>query len=375
MSTDSFEVLMSGAGTSLSPDEIERELSSMWKPLEEGEDHGASVSRVALGNVIWVGVDGELERLKKIVQKVVPKYPCRFFLLEYSPDREEEEVKAAVNAQCFVPKPGAPPVCCEVIHMTFGPASAKHLAGCVAPLLITDLQVVLWESLEGIYLKEFNELQELSDRTLTQASLACNPFKVLQRVSKLPYRTYDLSWFRITELFNHLTAYFDDPSEEFDLLSITDVKIEIVKNKSNRKLPSIMAGTFVGWLASKLNWTPVGSSDDGFLFKNGKLAVTVIVAEGGRPRSETFNNLKSVELTDRHGRLFHMSMHQDDEEMDLWCGKGPCPTTGQRIFVSEASEEDALGLALNTPSSHKSFIKVLEASLPVIEYLLDHHEE
>jgi hypothetical protein len=87
MALDTFQ--LGGHSTSLSPAEIERELSSLWKPQSDGPTpDSTSVSRIVLGNVIWIGTADQADRTRAVILKVLPKYPCRLFLLEYQPRQQ-----------------------------------------------------------------------------------------------------------------------------------------------------------------------------------------------------------------------------------------------------------------------------------------------
>src|SRR5690606_32151623 len=124
--TSTFQ--LKGHDVSLAPAEIERELASMWKPADEAGE-GSSVSRVVLGNVIWFGPSERLAHARSVIARVVPRYPSRVFLIEFGEARQDEEVHASVNAQCFRPADGGTPVCCEYIHFRIGPRSVHHVPG------------------------------------------------------------------------------------------------------------------------------------------------------------------------------------------------------------------------------------------------------
>lgn len=343
MSTNSFAVFANETSISLSPEEIERELISMWKPINEA--HGASVSRVVLGNVLWLGFSDRLEKVRAIFSRVVPKYPARVFLLEYQRDHPSAEMRAAVNAQCFVPAPGEPPVCCEVIHLAFGPAAARHVRGAVAPLLVPDVQTVLWTTIGCAPFDYLGDLQQHVDRTIRMASLARSVPDQLESFLHATHPTIDLSWFRTTPLREQVTAFFDDLRIGFDLRSIQRVQID---SGTQDPLCSLVAAMFLGWLGSRLGWTAEAMPE-------------LIRREVGQ------SGHRVIRLQDGAGGIFEVDLTAGG--MALRCSVAGGPTTERHLRTHELSEEEALGLALNTPSRARHFKEAAALAVPILRRL------
>jgi len=373
MAAESFTMTLEGHHTTLSPDQIERELSSMWKPMEEGTE-STSVTRVVLGNVIWIGLADQVERVRAIVQKVVPKYPCRLFLLQYERENTSDEVKASVSAQCFVPQKGEPPVCCEVIGMSFGPNAARHLRGCVAPLLLPDIQTVLWENLGGVFIEQFDDLQKFADRTITQVSLTRNPARILRRLGEGATTILDLSWFRLGPIRDQVAAFFDDTGVTFDLNNIAVVKVQILRRDQNRALPEVMAALFAGWMGSLLGWKPVGPTNKGFRFDSPSGPVEVTTERVAPTEGPVLNNMNEIRLTDRKGEVFNLTMQQCGGAMDLWCGERDRHAGERHLVLSELSEADALGAALNMPASFERFRAAALLAVPLLDSFYEAEE-
>ncbi len=369
MALDSFSMTVEGHHSSLSPEEIERELRTMWKPMEESDDDGSpSASRVVIGNVVWIGLDSQMDRVRKVIQKVVPKYPCRLFLLEYMADSDSDEIDAAISAQCFVPSKGAAPVCCEVIQLKFGPKATRHIRGAVAPLLLPDLQTVLWVNLGDVFLKELIDLKEYVDLTIGQISLAEDPAEVLTRIVQSPYPTFDLSWYRTQPIRHQMAAFFDNPATEFSLEDIESVRIGTVKRESNIELPEVVAALFVGWIGSRLGWKKEEPKDGKYYYRSPRGRVGVEIYKSCSEKGSVLNNINSIEITDRHGEVFHMEMEQCGGLMNIWIGDREKPGDARSPFLSELSETDALGAALNTPTSHRSFCASARLAVPVLSF-------
>lgn len=370
MATESISMVFDEHHTSLSPAEIERALSGMWK-TSDGAEEGGAVTRVVLGNVVWIGLTEHLPRIQQVIQKVVPKFPCRMFLLEYQPDNHDPNVDAAVKAQCFVPQKGQPPVCGEVVHLVFGPKSAQHVRGCVTPLLLPDLQTVLWVNLGDGDMSELLSLREYVDWMVSQISLADNPAVLLRRIldAKRPY--FDLSWFRLAPIRDQLAAFFDDPRTTFKLSEISRVRVGIVSRRDVRDLPEILGSMFIGWLASRLQWEPKGPQGKAYVYTSPTGPVEAIIETQCEAEEKVLNNMNLIQLWDRAGNVFTMELRQRGGAMNLWCGDHNVPGEQRHVILSELSESDAIGSALNAPTSYKPF---LEAARKAVD-LMDHHHQ
>lgn len=357
MATNSFAVFANETSTSLSPDRIERELSSMWKPINEA--HGTSVSRVVLGNVLWLGCSERLDHVRSVFQRVIPRYPARVFLLEYQPDNATDEMVAAVNAQCFIPAPGAAPVCCEVIHLAFGPSAARHVRGAVAPLLVPDVQTVLWTSLGSIPFPELRSLQQHVDRTIRMASLSQDPVPHLQSTIATSHPTLDLSWFRSTPLREQVTAFFDDAEVGFDLSRV--VRIELGSEKQDA-VQLLVASMFLGWIGARLSWSVQGVSDGALQLKSQSGTIEVgawqCCGEGGA---------RMIRLVDAAGARFELRV--SEEGMTLRCEVPGRLPVERHLRTHLLREDEALGLALNTPSKARHFREASVLAIPIMEFL------
>ena len=367
MPTDSFSVFLKGHDVSFSPAEIERELSSMWKPVSEQVESGG-VSRVVLGSLLWGGPEEAIERVRHTIQKLVPKYPCRLFLLEYREAQEGPEVQAAVNAQCFVPKPGAQPVCCEVIHLTFGPEGARHVRGCVTPLLIGELQTVLWDNFAEDRPAGLESLDGEAERVICQVARCAHPARGLERVLESATPAFDLSWFRLAPIREQVAAFFDDPHAGFPLRDIRLVRVQTLGDATDSALPEVMGALMVGWLGSCLGWEAARPHKSGFRYRSGDEHVLIefeTVPGGG---GEYQTQLGSIDMEDRSGERFHLTLNQQGDGMDLWCGEVDDGSPQRRLILSELGEAEALGLALNTLQSPDAFRKAARLAVPLLEY-------
>lgn len=357
MSPSSFSVFTEEYHTSLSPAEIERELSSMWKPIHEAaESENQSVSRVVLGNLIWLGTRERLDRVLSTVRYIVPKYPCRMFLLVLDPEKFGEKVDASVNAQCFLAHEGGPSVCCEVIRMTFGPNGARHVRGCVAPLLLPDIQTVLWDNLADHCLTDLESLPSFADRVIHQGALGTDTKGALERILRSSTPSVDLCWFRMAPLRDQVASVFDDPAAPFDLHSIQDIKISTFQTKNGDHVADLMAALFIGWIGSCLGWKPGKDTGLGHEFVSPNGPVYTQIQSSCALDCCGANHLNQIEMRDAKGENFRTVLAQKGCSMDIQClGKKADEEVGRHLMLSELSEGEALGNALNHPLGGQLF--------------------
>lgn len=364
MAPDSFTVSLAGNEVSLSPEEIERELSSMWKPLDEAE--GGSVSRMVLGNVIWLGSSEDLPRVQRIIQKVVPRYPCRIFLLEYRPREGSTQPRATVNAQCFRPRGGGTPVCCELVHLLFGPAAARHVRGSIAPLLLGDLQTNLWLSLPDELFPGLADLQELADRTICMGMRSDSTAEHLARCFADRTPTFDLCWFRILPLREQMAAFFDDPANEFDLSTIRRIRLAVTRRCAFPQLPLFVAALLTGWLGSRLGWEEGGGNVREYRYESpaGPVAVEVSEVDEAVPLGVT--GFRGLSAFDGEGRLLRLALGARESQLELSVSREDAVEAFRRTHVREMNGWESLGRALNAPPPVTWFADAAKLARPLL---------
>lgn len=366
MAPDSFTVSLTGNEVSLSPEEIERELSSMWKPLDEAE--GASITRMVLANVIWLGSTADLPRAQRIIQKVVPRYPCRLFLMEYDEEMEGTTPRANVSAQCFRPKAGEVPVCCELIHITFGPAAARHVRGSISPLLLGDIQTILWLSLPDEKFTHLADLQGLADRTIAMEMRSPSPAEHLRRCVMGDHSTFDLSWFRIMPLRDQIAAFFDDSANNFDLNGIVSVRLTVTRECTFPQLPLFVAGLLAGWFGSRLGWVPKGGNIKGYRFEAGDKTINVSLHECDEKVAKGLSGFRGLEMVDGEGRVFHLALSPEDSQLTLQIFRNGEVEASRITHVREMRGWESLGRALNAPPPAQYFRRAANLAIPLLEH-------
>ncbi len=159
-------------------DEIEKELSRIWAqpstvvdPNHEGPTRQAA-ARTSVMNLVIVAGDSETgARTAETVSRLTGRHPSRTIIVLVADQDGPPWLDARIQAHCMLPRPDAPESCTEMIFMTAGGETGRHLAALVTPLLVHDLPVTTWWPGEPPLATEVaNELLEQTDRLVVDGS-------------------------------------------------------------------------------------------------------------------------------------------------------------------------------------------------------------
>jgi hypothetical protein len=166
-------------------DGIESELARIWAQpdltLGAGEDgHGDGglvggrhiAARTSVMNLIVIARQPETtQRTAEIISRLTGRHPSRTLVMCSADPDGPSWLDARIQAHCMLPRPDAPETCTELIFLTAGGETGRHLSALVAPLLIHDLPVTVWwpdePSLAG---DAAMDLLEGADRLIVDAS-------------------------------------------------------------------------------------------------------------------------------------------------------------------------------------------------------------
>ncbi|WP_249009288.1 glucose-6-phosphate dehydrogenase assembly protein OpcA [Conexibacter sp. DBS9H8] len=141
----------------------------------------------------------------------------------------------------------------EWVELRLGTDALANLATILDPLLVPELQTVLWSPHSRDEAVE--SLLGMVDVLLIDTDDPANfdgPGAALARSWELQDRTYivDLAWLRTTPWRERLAAAFDDPSRRDELPALSSV---VVRHNPNSLTSALLLS---GWLASRLAWIP-----------------------------------------------------------------------------------------------------------------------
>ncbi len=181
--------------------------------------------------------------------------PCRIITL--CPILGEDTgVKAQVSAYCPISKQTKNTlVCCEYINLTGTAEALERIGGIIAALAIADLpKFVWWKATPTPEHPLFKRLVSSSDTVIFDSSSFVHPeadLKSLAALLKQDTALADINWRRLAPWQELTAAAFDPPERRSAIYEVDKVTIDYEQGNQAQAL------MFLGWLASRLKWTPV----------------------------------------------------------------------------------------------------------------------
>ncbi len=130
---------------------IEQELGRIWAQPDlmvhiEGDHVGRHIAaRTSVMNLVVIARQPELgERSAEIISRLTGRHPSRTLIVLSADPDGPPWLDARIQAHCVLPRADAPETCSELIFLTAGGETGRHLSALVAPLLIHDLPVTVW---------------------------------------------------------------------------------------------------------------------------------------------------------------------------------------------------------------------------------------
>lgn len=214
---------------------------------EAGEVDAAIPARVL--NLVAV-VDREWRgEIENRLERVGRYHASRTVLCSIEPRRATIDARATILTD-DEPVPGEFATTHEHLVLDIGPEHVENLATIVDPLVVTDLPTMLWaphghhEAIDALLgLAQVVLLDSVDDPDIEDS---------VARARELARRAYvvDLAWLRSTPWRERIAATFDPPRWRAQLPTISAVEV--------RHHPASGAAGLLclGWLASRLGWTP-----------------------------------------------------------------------------------------------------------------------
>ena len=159
-------------------DEIEKELSRIWAqpPMVMDMGHESSkrmaAARTSVMNLVIVAGDGETgARTAETISRLTGRHPSRTLIVLLADPDGPPWLDGRIQAHCMLPRADAPESCTEMVYLTAGGETGRHLAALVTPLLVHDLPVTTWWPGEPPLATEVaDELLEQTDRLVVDGS-------------------------------------------------------------------------------------------------------------------------------------------------------------------------------------------------------------
>ena len=228
------------------PADIEAALRGLLTE-RHAENEAYAPARV-LNLVVIVDREWRGEILNRLAQ-VGRYHPSRTLVIAV--EEERTTLDAWATMACDVPaEPGAIALCREQVEVEIGPEHLAHLDTIVDPILIPELTTVVW-SPHG-HPEAVDSLLHLTQVVLLDSVVEPDVRAALDRVGHLAEEAYvvDLAWLRSTPWRERIASTFDPPAWRSSLGQISGVAVR------HHPDSAVAALLLVGWLTSRLGWTP-----------------------------------------------------------------------------------------------------------------------
>lgn len=129
---------------------IEAELARIWASTRlttdvDGIEERHIAARTSVMNLVVIARRSEVgEHSASVISQLTGRHPSRTLILSTADPDGPSWLDASIQAHCILPRVDAAETCAEMIYLTAGGDSGRHLNAIVAPLLIHDLPVTVW---------------------------------------------------------------------------------------------------------------------------------------------------------------------------------------------------------------------------------------
>ncbi len=196
-----------------------------------------------------------------VADAIAAANPCRVIALVPSLG-QDEGVTAQVSAYCPVNKKDKGNlICCEYITLSGTAEALERIGGIIAELTIGDLpKFVWWKATPVPENPLFKRLVSYCDSIIFDSSSFTNPESDLVCMGQMIQQGVvlaDLNWRRLAPWQELSAEAFDPPERRSCVYEVDKVTIDYEKGNQSQ------AFMFLGWLASRLNWTPIAYEKEG----------------------------------------------------------------------------------------------------------------
>lgn len=285
---------------------IEKELSELWQPGQEGNGSaGSGFHRNYTTNlVVYTSTREHCREAEAVLRELTPIHPGRFIMLCPTPEQESTLLRHHVSGHCVNNPERNKQMCCDIISLEAKSGALEELYGLTLSLLISDLPVEFWwvedAPIDGNF---FRQIADDSDRVWVDSSTFLHPSTAIASLAatwqgRFPNTVLaDLNWLRFQRWRNLIAELFDGEWTPY-LLQIRHMTIEYGAGRQPTR-----SFFLVCWMAARLGWRYTGQPLDDFPdqieFDSGSGPVTVAI--------------KPVPVTDKiKDRLYAIRIHTGD---------------------------------------------------------------
>jgi hypothetical protein len=270
---DGSGVRLPWAGKSVRIENVEEELSFLWKMSADNMRTGANVNvRTSVLNFLICAPDIETaQHASKLLRDLASTHLARVTLLIFDSSSDAPaSVSTWVTLRCFSIYSDLMRHCFEQTTILTAGSAVRSAANIIQPLLKPDLPVYLWwigDPPDDTAM--FSSLVELSNRVIVDSTSFFNPEQDIQTLAELLQAVpdcalSDLNWGRLTPWRQLVAQFFDVAEYRPYLAGVSSIEIEHaaaplatpMRTEEGDVSPNpTRALLLAGWLKDRLGWT------------------------------------------------------------------------------------------------------------------------
>lgn len=310
-------------GVEVAFDEVESTLRSLWKQADEGEaaEGRPPTFRVTTLNlVVLTGTDDDEQAACAIAAELSLRHPGRVLIVR-TEAKGPDAVRARVAMQCRVAG-GGRQVCSEQVRLHAIGGSALRVAQIVAPLLVSDVPVMLWLPGHPLQVPVDDDLLSLVDRVIVDAHCFPDAGSCLGRLTAWrggPSGVVDLAWLRLERWRSLTSQLFDGEEARADLQRVDRVCVSYLTGEGSPQ-GRVEALYYLAWLAGQLGsrWErglhPDPAGDRFAARAPDRRVIELALAAHARPE-QGIGDLAKVEISAAGGQSRYFIERLDQREM------------------------------------------------------------
>jgi hypothetical protein len=263
----------------VSADQIENELSQIWKKLSAEAKTRASLFNL----IVFSRLSKRTDYYRHVVQLIIQKFPCRVLFI--SSDPEHSYLKTSVSV--VFPASGEESFACDQIDIGIGGDQWPRVPSILLPHLLPDLPTyLLWTEDPSENHPLFAPLSSFSSRIIFDSESSPSLLKFSETLLSLPLEVADLNFARMEGWRDLFSVVFDTEESLQTLRSFGQMEIFYNSRETESFCHlKIQAIYLIAWLTCRLKWQllSVEPKENLFQFREGKILLKGEVWENLNP--------------------------------------------------------------------------------------------
>lgn len=250
---------------------VENALRDLWA----GRDRGSAADRIltrarVLNLMIYLDRHEALHEVSQALDVIAPLHPCRAVVMVGLGDEDDRDIEMFISSHCHDAAGAARHVCCEQVTLVACGHYVEELPSAATPLLVSDLPVFLWWRQSSCPSgRVFSRLVRAADRLVIDSAKFDSPVSCITGIEELlklareaKVSVSDLNWARLTAWRTLIANFYEVPEYRGVVDSVSRVRVEYTGGGVTADDVPPQAWVFMGWLASRLGWSPVVAGDN-----------------------------------------------------------------------------------------------------------------